>query len=298
MMETTAGVPSDWCEEGRNTADNWYLYSSTKNPNLLNYKYNLLLNPENNPKISQLESQLLNFFGKSTEQIIFLFDSPLMQTGKKKKNLLFAEMGFSVCCSSSLWLVLNPTQQCRFTKIAGNQKRAEDLKITGIFRKAQTQSTRSICCRLQGADFEERTSPAEVQFTSFFRLFFILLELCRSLSLKYSYFLWLNGYLLFLHNWVWNWGKVGEERNREMLWAYRKAWQRSSVLRFSKIGDWASTFCQIIWVGQRSMFISVSLMLRLLVSLFLQLVRLFLDCEPLRCYYLVGSWAWANGCRH
>ncbi|XP_042000732.1 probable cytokinin riboside 5'-monophosphate phosphoribohydrolase LOGL3 isoform X2 [Salvia splendens] len=71
-------------------------------------------------------------------------------------------MGISVCCSSSFWLNMNPKQQCRFAKISGNQKRGDDLKITGNFRKAQTQSTRSICCKLQGTDFEERTSPAEI----------------------------------------------------------------------------------------------------------------------------------------
>ncbi|KAL1534086.1 putative cytokinin riboside 5'-monophosphate phosphoribohydrolase LOGL10 [Salvia divinorum] len=75
-------------------------------------------------------------------------------------------MGLTVCWSNSLWLNLNPLRQCRFSKtpsVAGNQKLTADLKITEIYGKAQTQPTRSIYCKLQGTDFEERTSPAEVK---------------------------------------------------------------------------------------------------------------------------------------
>ncbi|XP_057765548.1 cytokinin riboside 5'-monophosphate phosphoribohydrolase LOG2 [Salvia miltiorrhiza] len=75
-------------------------------------------------------------------------------------------MGFSVSSSSSLWLNVNPPRRCRFTKIpsvAGNRKRTASLKITEIYRKAQTQSPRPVCCKFEGIDFEERTSPAEVK---------------------------------------------------------------------------------------------------------------------------------------
>ncbi|KAH6778570.1 putative lysine decarboxylase family protein [Perilla frutescens var. frutescens] len=70
-----------------------------------------------------------------------------------------------VASSSSLWLChlnVNPSRRDRLSKIlpfGRNQKLAENF--LNIYRKVQ--STRHVCCKFEGIDFEERTSPAEVK---------------------------------------------------------------------------------------------------------------------------------------
>lgn len=75
-------------------------------------------------------------------------------------------MGFTVASSTSLCLShlnANPLRLDRFGKIpsvAGNQKLTVNFNIPEIYGKAQ--SIRSVCCKFEGIDFDERTSPAEV----------------------------------------------------------------------------------------------------------------------------------------
>ncbi|KAL0443309.1 UNVERIFIED_CONTAM: hypothetical protein Slati_2053600 [Sesamum latifolium] len=74
-------------------------------------------------------------------------------------------MGFSVASSSSLWYCyLNKSPASKGLRktvyVDGHQKLTVKLKIPGLYTP---QSRRSCCCELEGIDFEERTSPAEVK---------------------------------------------------------------------------------------------------------------------------------------
>lgn len=68
-------------------------------------------------------------------------------------------MVFSVGSSSSVYLNLNHPQRRRFGGIpsVGGNRKSLNLKIAEIHMKAHP-----VCCKLEGIDFEERTSPAQV----------------------------------------------------------------------------------------------------------------------------------------
>ncbi|KAI3456849.1 hypothetical protein Pfo_013512 [Paulownia fortunei] len=75
-------------------------------------------------------------------------------------------MGFSLASSSSLWncyLNRSPPQNGlrKIVSVGENQKFTLNSKIPELYKKAQSRW--SFCCKLEGIDFEERTSPAEVK---------------------------------------------------------------------------------------------------------------------------------------
>ncbi|KAG8386053.1 hypothetical protein BUALT_Bualt03G0109000 [Buddleja alternifolia] len=76
-------------------------------------------------------------------------------------------MGFSLATSTSLcgysYHITSPSQKglIKIASFGRNQKLTLSFMIPELSRKAQLR--RSLCCKLQGLDFEERTSPAEVK---------------------------------------------------------------------------------------------------------------------------------------
>ncbi|KAL0306300.1 UNVERIFIED_CONTAM: hypothetical protein Sradi_6047300 [Sesamum radiatum] len=74
-------------------------------------------------------------------------------------------MGFSLASSSSLWYCYHNKSPAskglrKTVYVDGHQKLTVKLKIPGL---CTSKSRRSCCCKLEGIDFEERTSPTEVK---------------------------------------------------------------------------------------------------------------------------------------
>lgn len=86
------------------------------------------------------------------------------------KNIDCLKMGFTAASSTSLCLSHLNTNHLRLDRfgktpsVGGNQKLTVNFKIPDIYGKAQ--STRPVCCKFEGIDFDERTSPAEVHLMS------------------------------------------------------------------------------------------------------------------------------------
>lgn len=113
----------------------------------------------------------------------------IFDTNRKlfKVSLLFLEvlkMGFSIASSNSFgqcYLIQDHSQRTgkKFASFHGN------FKLSTLFTRAQ--SRKSFCCKLEGIDFQERTSPAEVcfgdRFISIFRLPYYIPSLLDSSSL-------------------------------------------------------------------------------------------------------------------